>query len=209
MPETLLDLGKRIRKIRQQRKLTLENFSQMTGLSKSFLSQIERGITEPSITSLKKIAAQFGYSVVNLFPGGNGNSESNWGYHESEAESGIQKRAYIKEVSVVRANKRKSFVLPGSHVMYDLLTPDMNRQMEVMHMEVHKGDNSGEEPMVDSPGEKICIVMKGSLEIHVDDEVYLLKEGDSLYYPANIPHSWVAVNNKVSEVIWILTPPSF
>ena len=51
--------------------------------------------------------------------------------------------------------------------------------------------------------------MKGSLEIHVEEKVYLLKEGDSLYYPADIPHSWVAVNNKVSEVIWILTPPSF
>ena len=81
MPTTLIDLGKRIRAERQKRQLTLEKFSNKTGLSKSFLSQIERGNTEPSITSLKKIAAEFGYSVVNLFPNGNGN-DSKWGYQE-------------------------------------------------------------------------------------------------------------------------------
>ena len=67
MPDTLVDLGQRIREERQARQWTLEQFSEKTGLSKSFLSQIERGNAEPSITSLKKIAAQFGYSVVNLF----------------------------------------------------------------------------------------------------------------------------------------------
>ena len=54
MPDTLLDLGQRIREERQARQWTLEQFSEKTGLSKSFLSQIERGNTEPSITSLKK-----------------------------------------------------------------------------------------------------------------------------------------------------------
>ena len=85
MPTTLVELGKRIRAERQKRQLTLEKFSKKTGLSKSFLSQIERGNTEPSITSLKKIAAEFGYSVVNLFPNGNG-SDANWGYRNGATE---------------------------------------------------------------------------------------------------------------------------
>ena len=106
MPDTLLELGKRIRKERQQRQWTLEQFSEKTGLSKSFLSQIERGNTEPSITSLKKIAAQFGYSVVNLFPNGQGAEES-WGYNNRPAEYLPGNNSYIKEVAVVRAAKRK------------------------------------------------------------------------------------------------------
>ena len=208
MSGTLVELGKRIRKERQKRQMTLEQFSKKTGLSKSFLSQIERGNTEPSITSLKKIAAQFGYSVVNLFPNGNG-SEENWGYNGKAGQPAAIKKKYIQDVSVVRSNKRKRFALPGSNVVYDLLTPDMNRRLEVMHMHVAPGDNSGEEPMLDSPGEKLCIVMKGLLEVRVGDEVYRLEEGDSLYYPAHVQHSWRAIEGESIEVIWILTPPSF
>jgi transcriptional regulator with XRE-family HTH domain len=208
MPTTLVELGKRIRAERQKRQLTLEKFSKKTGLSKSFLSQIERGNTEPSITSLKKIAAEFGYSVVNLFPNGNG-SESNWGYQNGTLEHAAKKPEYITNVSIVRADKRKRLALPGSNVVYDLLTPDMKRQLEVMYMRVTPEENSGEEPMVDSPGEKLCIVMKGKLEVRVGEEVHRLESGDSIYYPAHVPHSWRALEGDTIEVIWILTPPSF
>ena len=76
-------------------------------------------------------------------------------------------------------------------------------------MRVTRGDNSGVEPMLDSPVEKLCMVMKGILELRVGQEVYRLEEGDTLYYPAHVPHSWRAVEGDSIEVIWILTPPSF
>jgi quercetin dioxygenase-like cupin family protein len=41
------------------------------------------------------------------------------------------------------------------------------------------------------------------------NETYLLNEGDSIYYPTNIPHSWKALNSESIEVIWVVTPPSF
>ena len=208
MPTTLIDLGKKIRAERQKRQLTLEKFSARTGLSKSFLSQIERGNTEPSITSLKKIASEFGYSVVNLFADENG-TESNWGYQNGITSHPVKKPTYRNEVSVVRSNKRKRLALPGSNVVYDLLTPDMKRQLEVMYMKVKAGENSGNEPMIDSPGEKLCIVMKGVLEISVGNESYRLAEGDTIYYPAHVAHSWQAIEGDTIEVIWILTPPSF
>ncbi|MEJ2099627.1 MAG: XRE family transcriptional regulator [Desulfobacterales bacterium] len=208
MSNTLVDLGRRIREERQGRQWTLEQFSEKTGLSKSFLSQIERGNTEPSITSLKKIAAQFGYSVVNLFPNGQG-AEEGWGYANRLFEQVSNNNSYIKEVAVVRAGKRKRIALPGSNVVYDLMTPDMKRKLEVMYMHVSRGKNSGEEPMLDSPGEKLCIVMKGVLEVRVGDELYRLGQGDTLYYPAHVPHSWKAIDGDSIEVIWILTPPSF
>lgn len=208
MPGTLIDLGKKIRNERQKRKLTLENFSQMTGLSKSFLSQVERGITEPSITSLKKIAKQLGFSVVNLFQNGD-TLNSNWEYHNAPVRVQDKSMNYVEKAEVVRGDKRKRFALPGSKVMYDLLTPDMNRQLEVMYMRVSEGEDSGEQPMVDPPGEKVGLVLKGCIEVSVGTEVYRLREGDSIYYPANIPHSWRALEGDSVEVVWILTPPSF
>jgi transcriptional regulator with XRE-family HTH domain len=206
MSKTLMDLGKKIRQERLNRQMTLEKFSDMTGLSKSFLSQIERGITEPSITSLKKIAKQFGFSVVNLFQNGD-SPNSGWTYHQSEQKGPMVK--HVEKAEVVRADRRKRFALPGSTVMYDLMTPDMNRQIEVMYMRVKKGDHSGDEPIVDPPGEKVGLVLKGSIEFTVGGESYLLNEGDSLYYPAHVPHSWRAVEGNAIEVIHILTPPSF
>lgn len=208
MPTTLIDLGKKIRAERQKRQLTLEKFSIKTGLSKSFLSQIERGNTEPSITSLKKIAHEFGFSVVNLFANGNDNG-SNWGYQDGLSGHPVKKTTYRNEVSVVRADKRKRLALPGSNVVYDLLTPDMRRQLEVMYMQVKAGENSGSEPMVDSPGEKLCFVVKGKLELSVGKDIYQLREGDTIYYPAHVAHSWRALEGESIEVIWILTPPSF
>lgn len=208
MMPTMKQLGKGIRKHRQERQLTLEQLSSMTGLSKSFLSQVERGLAEPSITSLKKIAKQFGFSVVNFFSNGE-ELNSGWGYSNSGPGFNGEKTPYIEDARVVRADKRKRFALPGSKVVYDLLTPDMNRQLEVMYMRVTKGENSGDEPMLDPPGEKIGIVLKGSLEVSVGNDVYKLNEGDSIYYPAAVPHSWRALEGDTIEVIWILTPPSF
>jgi len=174
---TLDKLGNRIRTERLRRELTLDQLSRKAGLSKSFLSQIERGLTQPSITSLNKIATQFGWSVVNLFSNGQ-NSYSRWKYNTSVEDHAQNRTAYVTDVIAVRADKRKRLVLPGSNVVYDLLTPDMNRKLEVMHMRVKPGENSGDEQMLDPPGEKFCLVLRGSLEVCVGDEVHKLEEGD-------------------------------
>jgi transcriptional regulator with XRE-family HTH domain len=204
----MTNLGKKIRKERTKRQLTLEQFSKKTGLSKSFLSQLERGLTDPSITSLKKISKQLGFGVVNLFSEEN-NPDSGWDYNNGSQEYNSKRPPYVGAAEVVRSDKRKRLALPGSNVIYDLLTPDMKRQLEVMYMRVTKGENSGSEPMLDPPGEKVGIVLKGSIEVSVGTEVFQLQEGDTIYYPTDMPHSWRALEGDPIEVIWIMTPPSF
>ena len=110
MSTTLTDLGNQIRKERLNRQLTLEKLSKMTGLSKSFLSQVERGLAEPSITSLKKISKEFGFSVVNLFLNED-NLNSNWEYRNSGQTYQNKGSAYVENVEVVRADKRKRLAL--------------------------------------------------------------------------------------------------
>ena len=72
-------IGEKIRQQRQKHKLTLDELAKSTGLSKSFLSQIERNLSQPSITSLKKIALRLGISVVNLFKDSRNNDQL-WEY---------------------------------------------------------------------------------------------------------------------------------
>ena len=199
------NLGSQIRDERRKRKLTLEILSQKTELSKSFLSQVERGLAQPSISSLKRIAREFGMSVVDLFPSESG-LENQIGDIPPLKKNG---HSYVEEVQVVRANRRKRLTLPGSYVSYDLLTPDLDRQVEVMFMRINPGEHSGDEPMVDLPGEKFGYVLKGLLESRVGEKVYQLAAGDSIYFPAHFPHSWRGLGEGSIEVLWVLTPPRF
>jgi transcriptional regulator with XRE-family HTH domain len=204
------DIGKRIRTERFKRRLTLQQLSERTHLSKSFLSQVERSITQPSVTSLKRIAQQLGISVVRLFPENESHLEEDdelWGYGRHVGKkNGI---SYNREVRVVRAGRRKAVTLPGSQVRYEVLTPDLNRQLEAMYMRIKEGDNSGDELMVDAPGEKFGIVLRGLLEFCIGGEVFKLKAGDSICHPADVPHSWRGLKGNPIEVIWFQTPPSF
>ena len=199
------NLGERIREERRRGKLTLEKLSQKTGLSKSFLSQVERGLAQPSVSSLKKIARELGISVVDLFAGET-DQQNRFGFPPTVSKNGPK---YAEHFQVVRTNRRKSLTLPGSKVSYDLLTPDSNRQLEVMYMRIDPGEHSGEEPMVDLPGEKFGLVLKGTLEVRVGEEVQDIRAGDSIYFPAHFPHSWRGMGKEPIEVIWVLTPPRF
>ena len=201
-------VGHRIREERLKRQLTLEQLAERTGLSKSFLSQAERGQTQASISSLKKIASQLGISVVQLFTT-NSTPQESLGKPTVVNKDRQNAVSYAEDVRVVRSDRRKRLALPGSTIRYDLLTPDLNRRMEVLYVRAAPGEHSGDEPMVNPPGEKFGLVLKGSLEFTIGEEVFHLHAGDSIYYPGHFPHSWRCEGDDPIEVIWVMTPPSF
>lgn len=202
------NLGEIIRDERRKRKLTLEKLSQKTGLSKSFLSQVERSLAQPSVSSLKKIAQQFEISVVSFFTNGT-KVHNNIGTLPAIEGKRISESSYVDDVKVVRGDRRKTLSLPGSKVSYDLITPDLNRQMEILFLRLSPGDSSGNEPINDPQGEKCCLILKGALEYRVGEEIFQLKMGDSIYHPAHFPHSWRGTGNEPIEVIVALSPPWF
>ncbi len=204
----MVDTGMRIRQERLKRKLTLDQLSKMTGLSKSFLSQVERNLVQPSVASLKNIAHELGVSVVHFLTD-DYVDQNLWGYHPGPPRPENGAVVYNRDVKVVRAGKRKGVRMPGSAVLYEVLTPDLNRQLEVMFMRISEGETSGDEPMIDAPGEKFGVVLKGALEFWVGDEKFILEEGDSIVHPADVPIRWRGLRGDPIEVIWVQTPPSF
>lgn len=200
--------GLKIRKERRSRNLTLEQLSKETGLSKSFLSQMERGLCQPSITSLKKIAYIFGMSVVNLFTDED-NPNARYGRFPLSRDEVEKEQNYVSDVKVVRSDHRKTISLPGAKVIYELLTSDLRRHIEAVYMKIDPNETSGDDPMKDPPGEKLCILLCGSLEVKVEDEVYVLHKGDTIYFPAHLVHSWKGLGETTIKVIWVSTPPCF
>jgi transcriptional regulator with XRE-family HTH domain len=202
-------VGEKIRLERRKRGLTLDQVSKATGLSRSYLSQLERGLSEASVTSLKKIGRYLEISVVRFFEENGENNQNRWGYTQTFENQPMPRPFYSKDVKVIRADRRKGVTFPGSEVIYEVLTPDLNRQLEVMCMRISRGDTSGDEPIIDPPGEKFGLVLKGAIELTIGNEVFHLGKGDSVCFPSDAGHSWRGIDGKQIEVIWVVTPPAF
>jgi len=203
----LEDLGAKIREQRLIRSLTLKQLSEKTSLSVSFLSEIERSLAQPSMASLRKIAQAFGTSLLTFrSEERNGDSESHFAYPQ-RPNHGFQ--PIIGKARVVRAKQRKKISYPGRPGFYELLTPDLNRQLEVLYARMEPGFKSGPEPIVDPPGEKCMVMLTGILSFTVDEEEHVLEEGDSISYPADSPLSFKVLGEDSVEVILVITPPGF
>jgi transcriptional regulator with XRE-family HTH domain len=194
-----VELGAKLRAIRTSKGLSLQRLADLTDLSKGFVSQVESGAANPSIASLKRIADGLGISLVDLFdPASNGDSNGN----EAGSADGSG------EVRVVRRHRRKMLAWPGSTAKTYLLTPDLQRQLEVTLNVYQPGDESGAEGMSHA-GEECGLVREGCLEVTVGGKVFRLEEGDTISYPSHIPHRTRAIGEGVTRTVWIITPPSF
>jgi len=167
-----------------EKNLSLKDLAEKVSLTASFLSQVERELAEPSITSLRKIAEAL---EVPIF------------YFLLDDENSSP---------VVRKNERKTLKFPESHVVFELLSPDLNRQMEVMIARLEVGAVSCNEPL-SHPGEECIFVLQGAMDIEIGEEHYVLEEGDSIYYFAAIPHRLSSVGEEDLVFLSAITPPRF
>lgn len=177
-------LGERIRKKRQERGLSLSQLAERTELTASFLSQVERDLAEPSITSLRKIADALNVPIFYFLMDPHDHSP------------------------VVRRSERKVLNFPRSHLTFELLSPDLNRQMEVIMARLDPGTSTSEKPLP-HPGEECVVVLEGKMVITIGDEEYVLEQGDSIYYFSGIPHKITSIGQKPLVFISAITPPAF
>jgi transcriptional regulator with XRE-family HTH domain len=179
-----IDIGSKIRTYRKNRRLSIAELAKMSDTSAGMISQIERNLVVPSVTTIWKIAQAMGVNV---------------GYFFDEQE----------EVSpVVRKNERKKLVIDESHGIYELLTVDLNRKIEFLSITLHSGESKSNE-MLSHAGEECGIVIKGRLKVKLGEREYILEEGDSISFDSNIPHRYINIGEEESHSIWAMTPPSF
>lgn len=190
-----MELGTKLKEIRRGQGVTLQQIADQTGLSKSFVSQIETGSANPSIASLKKITDVLGVPLAALFTGSdNGNG----------AAPSIDQ---VGEVRVVRRDRRKMLVDPGKKGRMYLLTPDLQRKLEVILAEEEPGN--ADEDWYSHIGEECGFVLEGCYEVSVGGQVFVLEAGDSIAFPSHIPHKMRVLGDQPARTIWVITPPSF
>lgn len=179
-----MELGDKIRSLRLKQKISIEQLSSMTGLSKGLISQIERDITGPSVASLWKISKALNVTMNYFFD------------------------EYDDFNQVVRKDERKRIMMKNGDRTYELLCPNLKNQIEMLWIEIEPNDSNSEE-LISHDGEECGVVLKGTLRILSGDNVYDLNEGDSIYLDSTIPHRYVNVGNELSVSVWAMTPPSF
>ena len=184
MPDEL-DLGRKVRELREDRGLSLKALAEKAQVSESFVSQVERGVANPSVASLRRLAGALDASVGSLFQG---------------AKSGGR---------LVRSAERGRLVHPRRGWEDFLLTPRDARRLQIILSVIEAGEGSGEEPYSHDSDEECVIVLKGSLEFRIGDDEYLLAEGDSLLFESRLPHWNRNPGPSKAEVLWVITPPGY
>ncbi|OGS35746.1 MAG: hypothetical protein A2293_11320 [Elusimicrobia bacterium RIFOXYB2_FULL_49_7] len=180
-------IGVNIKRLREDKRITLRTLAKNLNISPSFLSQIETGKALPSLDTLKNIANHLSTTVGSLI-----------GENQKAGDS-----------PVVRSNERKHLDEIGSGInLYLLTSPDANKQMEPLLFKLNEKASSGPQ-MYKHFGQEFVLVIKGTLEITLNDAVYVLKKGDSIYFNSSTPHSFKNIGQEETEAIWVVTPPTF
>ncbi len=187
-------IGLEVRRLRGERNLTAAALARAAGVSPSLISQIERGVTSPSIEVLWAIARALDVSMGAFFQEADGQTPSS---HEPDRAKAV----------VVRAHQRKRLALPNS-VSYDLLSPDLKHQIEFTWAEFAPGEGSPHEPYSHA-GEEQMVVVEGEIHFWIDGEEFVLGEGDALTIDSGLPHRAENRSDRRAVVIAAMTPPSF
>ena len=181
-----INIGEKLQEFRQMRNITLRELADRTNITSSMLSQIERGLVNPSINTLKVVAKALDVPLFYFF-----------------------KEDTTKKDIVVRRNMRKTIGHPNQEsVMYDLLTPDINGNIEFIMMNIDPNGDSGSFAQGHT-GEEVAYVVKGRISLMIEQIEYKLDEGDSVRIPPLAEHRWVNRTSDEVKVIFAVTPPSF
>jgi transcriptional regulator with XRE-family HTH domain len=184
----LLDLGNQVRKLRNERSLTLQDLAGLTGLSKPNLSQIENNLVTPPIATLLKIATALGVPI---------------GYFFQESPQQIN-------MIVVRKEDRYG-VAKGPHISHigyqyePLAYPKIDKSMEPFIVEMEEREAS-DIVFNNHRGEEFLFVLRGSLEFCYGDDSVTLEEGDSLYFDSIVPHGYRGIGGPAKTLVVIYRP---
>lgn len=175
-----LAIGSRIRAARQGQRMTIEQVAESTGLTKGFLSRVERDLTSPSVASLVTLCQVLSIPIGDLF---------------------VDPETYL-----TRRGEGPRISLGGEGIREELLTPRHERRLQVIRavIEPH-GRGESELYSVDCDVDVLHVV-SGRITVVFTTERYVLERGDTLTFPGREPHTWANETDQEAEVIWTLAP---
>ncbi|KMK68722.1 helix-turn-helix domain-containing protein [Puniceibacterium sp. IMCC21224] len=185
-PDLSRSLGADLRTLRKARSFTLADLATRLGRSVGWLSQVERDLSEPSVTDLRHIAAALDISVSMLF----GQTQA------SADEAGW----------VVRKGARRAIGSRGAGLIEELLSPDLTDDFEMVHS-TFEPHSAIDEP-VTRPTQEVGYLLSGRLDLEVGPRRFTLGPGDSFRIRGE-PFRWINPYDDPAVAIWVIAPPVY
>jgi transcriptional regulator with XRE-family HTH domain len=180
-PGTSTVLGDRIRQLRKGRELTLKELGVRTGLSHAFLSQVERGLARPSMTTLGEIAEALGIGTSALL---------------SQPSTGFARIVRRESAPIVFTRTEESpvdaWALTGENALINVI--EIAGRFARSELMAH-------------PGEEAVYVVEGELEVILGEESYVLGPGDVLNFDCTVVHTYRSVGSAAPRFLVIVVDP--
>ena len=177
-----MDIGNKLKDLRVLKGLTQEELADRSELSKGFISQLERNLTSPSITTLMDILQCLGTSIGEFF-------------NEAPDEQIVfGKQDYFVKEDTEYKNEIK-WIIPNAQ----------KNTIEPIYLTLQAGGSTC--PDTPHEGEEFGYVLQGAVSIHLGNKTYKAKKGESFYYTADKTHFLSSKNG--ATLIWVSSPPSF
>lgn len=175
-----IDVGKKIKALREERRMSIRDVSRRSGISANAMSMIERGVTSPSLSTLYRLVEALGVPITALF-----------------------REEDTKENIVFRRAGERSHVPIKKGMWEGLGGEDFVGSLQPFMLTLASGGKSGAQHITHS-GHEFVMCLEGSLDYRVEEHDYLLKPGDSLLFAARLQHSWSNTDRDLCRAIIVL-----
>ncbi|WP_041435362.1 helix-turn-helix domain-containing protein [Thermodesulfatator indicus] len=175
-----MKIGEKIRKLRIANDLTQEELASRAGLTKGYISQLERDLTYPSIVTLKDILDVLGTDLATFFK-----------------EETAERVVFRKEDRQKIEGSGIEFLIPGSG----------QKTMEPVLVTLKPGEKTT--PDAPHEGEEFGFVLKGVVKLWIGARAEKLRQGECFYFRADKRHFVENVGRSMAQILWVVSPPTF
>ncbi len=185
-------LGRQIRSVRQQQGLSMQALAAHAEISRAWLGEVERGTASPSVDMVRRLANSLGVSISSLLDG--------------RAAQVVPGPGEVSpKVHLVRRSDRPTLRFPSQPFEWTVTTP---LQGELQMMIAELVPTQGAMELMEHGGQESVLVLKGTLEVHVGAESFVLDEGDCITFQANLPHGFMNRGPGAARMLNATSPPS-
>jgi transcriptional regulator with XRE-family HTH domain len=174
----------RLAALRTTSQMSLDQLAKKSGLTKSYLSKLERGLSEPSISSVARLADAFGIGVAELLG-------------DTVSDSGFR---------ILPKDKHRALSKSSDPPLFELLHGDCKPvgsrlNIYIQHPELIQEEDKTPLPHAVHPGEEFIYVLTGTLQLSVADKTTVLNTGDGAWYRSELVHKLYSLGEKRAEIL--------
>ncbi|MGL5712593.1 MAG: helix-turn-helix domain-containing protein [Paraclostridium sp.] len=174
-----IDVGEKIASIRKQKDLSIRDLAKLADVTPSLLSQLERGLSNPSLNTIKAISKALDVPLFTFFMEDVDNKEL-----------------------IVRKDNRKKVIFPNNNnVIFEMLSPESVNSVEFAIVKLVPNSSSSDY-LMSHKSQELAYVLSGKVRLYLDDDIFILEKGDSVVVPLGTNHRWENPFDEDAEVLF-------